>query len=255
MATRYRQRHYIRPRGKIKARGQSREHFHPQFFLTALLVTLSLLGACAVAPRLVSVVAPSEPSITLTDAGLRLTVLPNTWSAYPWELPRYYTPVEVRIENARGDDVQIRYEDFLALDDGHRQYRAVPPAEVARAMSGGLDPGGPTRGPRPILLAGPWYPYRPWYWGSYYGPYYGPYGPWWYPDPYYYPYAWPRSTAQDVLTLGLREGPLLSGASVQGFLYLQQATARGSVLTVSWTPRLASGAPLATLSAQFRIVR
>jgi hypothetical protein len=102
-----------------------------------------------------------------------------------------------------------------------------------------------------MLVAGPWYPYRPRYWG----PYYGPYGPWWYSDPYSYPYGWPRPSAQNVLTLALRDGRLLPGASIQGFLYLQRVTTQANLLTVSWTPRLASGTPLATLSAQFRIVR
>ena len=214
-----------------------------------MLVALSLLGACAMGPRLESVTAPTEPGVTLTDGGIRWTVLPNAWSAYPSDLSRYFTPVQVRIENARSDDLQIRYEDFIALDDANQQYRAVPPGEVARAMSGGLGPAEPTDKSPSILLAGPWYhPYRPYYWGPYYGP-------WWYADPYYYPYAWPRPTAQDVLTLGLREGRLLAGASVEGFVFLQHATARGASLTVSWTPRLASGAPLETLSVQFRIVR
>ena len=200
-------------------------------------------------PRLESVTAPTEPAVMLTDGRIRWTVLPNAWSAYPSDLSRYFTPVQVRIENARGDDLQIRYEDFVALDDANQQYRAVPPGEVARAMSGGLGPALPTDKAPSILLAGPWYhPYRPHYWGPYYGP-------WWYSDPYYYPYAWPRPTAQDVLTLGLREGRLLAGASVEGFVFLQHATARGASLTVSWTPRLASGAPLVTLSVQFRIVR
>jgi hypothetical protein len=58
-----------------------------------------------------------------------------------------------------------------------------------------------------------------------------------------------------VLRLGLREGRLLAGASVEGFVFLQHATAQGAFLTVSWTPRLAAGTPLATLSAKFRIVR
>jgi hypothetical protein len=53
----------------------------------------------------------------------------------------------------------------------------------------------------------------------------------------------------------MREGRLLPGASIQGFLYFQQATARGNLLTVSWTPRLAGGTVLETLAAQFRIVR
>jgi hypothetical protein len=107
-------------------------------------------------------------------------------------------------------------------------------------------------GLRPTLVAGPWYPYWPRFWS----PYYGPYGSGWYSDPYYsYPYRWPQLSAQNVLILGLREGRLLPGASIQGFLYLQHATARGNLLTVSWTPRFAGGAPLQTLSAQFRIVR
>jgi hypothetical protein len=220
-----------------------------------MLVGLSLLSACATGPRLESVTAPGQPMIALTDGGIRLTVLPNTWSAYPSDLWRSFTPVEVRIENSRGDELQVRYEDFTALDDGNQQYRALPPGEVARAVSSAMGPSGPTHAPASFLLAGPWHhPYWPRYWGPHYGPYYGPYGPWWYPDPYY-PYAWPRPTAQDVLTLGLREGRLLPGANVQGFLYFQRATERGSLLTLSWTPRLADGTPLATLSTQFRIIR
>jgi hypothetical protein len=145
--------HYIRPPRKIKVPGP----FHPARFLwplLPLLVVCGLLGACASGPRLESVVAPSDPSITLTEGGIRLTILPNTWSAYPGNLARYYTPVEVRIENTRDEELQIRYEDFVALDDGKTQYRAVPPAEVARALFGALDLSGPTGGPRPVLLPG-----------------------------------------------------------------------------------------------------
>lgn len=212
------------------------------------LAALSLLSACAAGPRLESVTAPAAPAVTLTGDGIQWTVLPNAWAAYPSDLWRYFTPVQVWIQNGRSDDVLIRYEDFVALDDANRQYRAVPPGEVARAVSGGLRPSDPAEQPPPLLLAGPWY--YP-YWRRNWGPYYGP----WYPDPYYYPYAWPRPAAQDVLTLGLREGRLLAGASVEGFVYLQRATARGGVLTVSWTPHPAGGAPLPTRSAQFRIVR
>jgi len=220
-----------------------------------MFLGLTLFSGCAAGPRLESVLAPGQPGVTLTDAGVRFTVLPNSWSAYPSDLPSYYTPVEIKIENMRGDELQIRYEDFFALDDGNRQYRAVPPGEVARAVSFAPIPPGPTRGPRATLLAGPWYPYWPRNWGPYSDPYYGPHAPWWYADPYSYPYAWPRPAARDVLTLGLRDGRLLPGASVHGFLYFQQATARGNLLTLSWTPRLSSGAAAAAFSAQFRIVR
>lgn len=222
-------------------------------FASGILVGVSVLGACATGPRLESVVAPAQPGVTLTEAGVQLTILANRWSAYPDYLYRYFTPVEVTIQNMRDEELQIRYEDFFALDDGKHQYRAVPPGDVARAMYGALSPSELTTPPGPILLAGRWYPYWPRYRYPYY-PYYGPYGPWGYWDPYYAPYGWPRPGAQDVMTLGLREGPLLPGASVQGFVFFQHATSRGSLLTVSWTPRLMSGAALPTLSAQFRII-
>jgi len=212
------------------------------------LTALSLLCACAAGPRLESVTTPAAPEVTLTGDGIRWTVLLNAWSAYPSDLWRYFTPVRVRIENGRSDDLQIRYEDFVALDAANQQYRGVPPGEVARAVSGGLRPPDPSEQPRPRLVAGPWY--YP-YWRRRWEPYYGP----WYPDPYFYPYGWPRPAAQDVLTLGLREGRLLAGASAEGFVYLQYATARGGVLTVSWTPHLADGARLSTRSARFRVVR
>ena len=252
-------RHYIPPPGKIKTpKGPRVFHRAPRVLWLAgptrgvLLLGLSLLCACAVGPRLEPVAGPTQPGVTLAEGGVRLTLLANTWSAYPSDLPRYYIPLEVQIENLLVEEVQVRYEDFLALDDANHQYRAVPPGEVARAMSGGLRPSGPgLAGPSPMLVAGPWYPYRPRSWG----PYYGPYGPWWYSDPYSYPYGWPRPAGQNVLTLALRDGRLLPGASIQGFLYLQRATTQAHLLTVSWTPRLAGGTPLATLTAQFRIVR
>ena len=229
--------------------------------LPVLLAILGLAG-CA-GPRLEVATAPSQPSVTLTDAGIQLTILPNTWSGYPSDLGRHYTPVEIRIQNDRTEEIQVRYGDFLAVDEARNQYRAVPPAEVARALFGARWPYGdlPSRYGRmpsyPPLLAwpGPWWPYPYWsYRYPYYGyPYYGPY----YPDPFFYdyPYSWSRPTGYDILTLALREGRLLPGARVQGFLYFQQATQRASLLTLTWVPASADGKPLTTLSAQFRIVR
>jgi hypothetical protein len=209
---------------------------------------------------------PPEPSVTLSDAGIHLTILPNTWSGYPRDLGRHYTPVEVRIVNDRAEEILIRYGDFLAVDELGNQYGAVPPGEVAQALFGARRPRDELEGrpdgavaPHPPLLAwsGPWWPYR-----------YGPYGPWspysaypyygpFYSDPFYYhdPY-WPsRSVGYDILTLGLREGRVLPGARVQGFLYFQQATRIGSLLTLTWTPASAEGKALGTLSTQLRIVR
>ncbi|MBI1999677.1 MAG: hypothetical protein HYV46_11050 [candidate division NC10 bacterium] len=227
----------------------------------AALAAPGLLAGCA-GPRLEAAAGPSRPSVTLTDAGIRLTLLPNTWRGSPSDLGRSYTPVEVRIENERTEEIQVRYGDFLAVDESRNQYRAVPPAEVARALSGGRresgDPGwASVRRPpaaTPLLaFHDPWWPYpswpsRPW------SPFFSPYYPYPFAGPEY-PYRWPGAPAYDILTLGLREGRILPGARVEGFLYLQQATQKGTLLTLSWTPVSADGKPLATLSSQFRIVR
>jgi hypothetical protein len=236
----------------------------PAFGIAAGAALIALLTACA-GPRLEFAAAPSEPSVTLADAGVRLVILPNTWKGYPSDLDQYYTPVEVQVENARNEEIQIRYGDFLAVDEAQNQYRAVAPSEVARALFGGWQPRWPPHAfvtgwadapPTVRTVDGPWWPrpfwpYRPW---SPWYPYYSPYSPYPYYDPYY-PYAWPRATGYDILALGLREGRILPGARVQGFLYLQQATHTGTLLTLSWTPVTTDGRPLATLSTQFRIVR
>jgi hypothetical protein len=219
---------------------------------------LVLLTACA-GPRLEVATAPSQPGVTLTEVGIRLDLLPNTWSGYPGDLSRYYTPIEVRIQNDRTDEIQVRYGDFLAVDEAQNQYRAVAPGEVVRALFGSLEPDGhpgrdgPAGIPRGPLLAwrGPWWPYPYRLYGSWY-PFY-PY----YLDPLYYdyPYGWSRPTGYDILTRGLREGRVLPQARVEGYLYLQQATRRGDLLTLSWTPASPDGKALATLSSQFRVVR
>jgi hypothetical protein len=99
------QSYYIPPPGKIKTptpssaqpRSPRTGPFH-RGTRGALLVALSLLCACAAMPRLEPAAAPEQPGVTLTEAGVRLTLLPNTWSAYPGDLPRYYTPIHLQIE-------------------------------------------------------------------------------------------------------------------------------------------------------------
>lgn len=226
----------------------------------ASVLALLALTACA-GPRLEVAAAPAQPSVTLANADIQLTILPNTWSGYPSDLPRYYTPVQIEIQNDRSEDILLRYGDFLAVDEASNQYRAVPAAEVAQALFGRrLPSGNPAWGsagrsptPAPLLAwngpwwPGPYWPYRSWY----------PYSPYYYPDPFFYeyPYRWPRARAYDILTLGIREGRIVAGARVEGFLYFQQATQKGNLLSLSWTPVSADGKALATLSSQFRIVR
>lgn len=210
----------------------------------------ALLAGCAT-PRLEFLGEPGLRDRTLADAGLQLTLWPNTWTGYPSDLARYYTPIQVHIQNDRPDPIQVRYEDFLALDDAQTQYRAVAPAEVVRALFGRGVRSGDAAGSPPLLAYhGPWWPYAPWP----YRPWY-PYGPYGWPWPYSYDYSpWPQGTGYDILARALREGPLLAGAHVEGFLYLQLATRQASSLSLSWTPKAPDGRPLATLQTHFRVI-
>lgn len=212
-----------------------------------VLLPIGALSACA-GPRLEVAGAPSQPSVTLTEAEIGLTVRPHAWTGYPSDLSQYYTPVKVLIENNRPGEIQVRYRDFLAVNNARNQYRAVDPAEVARALYGSR---GPLR-PRLYAFSDPWWSYPYPYWHPYYYPFYSPF----YPYPYLpdYPFGFPRSPAYDVLTRALREGPVLPGARVSGFLYLQMVSHTAQLLTLSWTPVDADGKPLATFRTEFRVV-
>ncbi|HSB71626.1 MAG TPA: hypothetical protein VLT62_20045 [Candidatus Methylomirabilis sp.] len=245
----------------------TRQESWPRAFRFARGAMGAILGAGALAscagPRLEAVASPTQSALSLNQGGIHLALSPNTWNGYPSDLSRHYTPVQVHLENDRSDEIQVRYADFLAVDDAGNQYRAVPPAEVVRALYGSRAPDenrawAQARWARPgaglYVFHGPrwWYPSWPYY--PYGSPFYSPF----YPHPFYdldYPYGWPRATSYDLLTRGLREGRVLPGARVEGFLFLQQATRTGNLLTFSWTPVTADGKPLPAFTAQFRIVR
>ncbi len=200
-----------------------------------------VLTACA-APRLESLAGPTQPEITLAQDGVQIVLRPGERSGIPNELADYVTPIRVRIENTRSDEIAARWDDFALLDEGRMQYRVLPPADVARLVGDRW-----AAAPAPIVAPG-W----PYYWGRPYWavPYWGPYWP---EDFGAYRYAaW---AAQDVLAQALREGRILPGASIEGYLYFQRATAKGSLLTFTWTPRTPAGAALSPLTAQLRIIR
>ncbi len=210
-----------------------------------MLLPLVLLWACA-GPRLELASAPSQPSLTVAEAGIGLTILPNAWHGYPSDLSQYYTPVQVVIENDRPDDIQVRYRDFLIVDDARNLYRAVEPGEVARVLYGGR------RNSEPPLYAFSdpwWYPY-PYAYGF---PFYSPFSPY----PYFpvSPYGYYRMPAYDLLTLGLREGSVLPGARVNGFLYFQLATQTAGSLTLTWMPVGSDAKALVTFRIEMKVAR
>ncbi len=207
-----------------------------------LLATL-LLASCATGPRLQLAGEPERQGASLAQEGIQVTLVPDAWRGYPASLSQDYVPLRVGIQNGRQDEILVRFGDFLAVDQAGNQYRAVPPSEVARALFGSL--------PAPLYAsAWPWWPYP----GSWRHPYFGTGYPWL--DPWWgYPYASPRPVPYDVLTLGLREGRVLPGASVDGFLYLQPLRPDAGSLTLLWTPVLPAGQPITTFRAQFQVVR
>jgi hypothetical protein len=230
--------------------------------MTLCAALAGVLAACAAGPRLQVAGDPPPPSVALSQEGIRVTLVPGAWDAVPSWLPGRYHPIQALIENGRPEEVVVRLADFVAIDQTGTQYRAVPPAEVAQALFGAL--GGrrpsPSAAAEAPLYASAWWPYRarrhwPYYHGPFFGPYYpyGPYSPW--HDPWWgYPYGGPRDTPEDIFRLGLREGRVLPGARVEGFLYLQPLRPEARTLTLLWTPVLGEGRPV-PFRAEFTVVR
>ncbi|HEU5394457.1 MAG TPA: hypothetical protein VFV36_06590, partial [Candidatus Methylomirabilis sp.] len=181
--------------------------------------------------------APPEGA-SVRAAGMVLRALPAAWPGSPADLARSVTPLLLALANEGAAPILVRFEDFLLLDGGSRQYRVLSPLEVVTILYGspparaGILPAFHLQR-HPFLFHGffadPFpYPYDPWY-----------YGP--------VPYAWPPG--RDILRLALREGRVLAGHRVEGFLFFQHATAAAGPFTLSWTPREPeTGRALTTLS-------
>ncbi len=208
----------------------------PFLVLSALLAAGP--AACAT-PRLVPLTpageAPQE-GVIVRAAGLALTALPADWPGYPGDLARSVTPLPLALANEGAAPVLVRFEDFLLLDSGNWEYRVLSPLEVVSILYGSA----PSRSDivpafhlhqHPLFFHGflgdPYYPYSPYYaWA---------------------PSAWPPG--RDILRLALREGRVLPGHRVEGFLFFQHATTGAGPFTLSWIPRdPETGRALATLS-------
>ncbi|MCI0370801.1 MAG: hypothetical protein L0214_05355 [candidate division NC10 bacterium] len=208
------------------------------FLLSALLA--AGLAACAT-PRLVPL-APAgddpQEGAAVRAAGLALRALPADWPGYPGDLARSVTPLLLALANEGGTPVIVRFEDFLLLDSGNREYRALSPLEVVTVLYGSS----PSRSdilPAFHLRRHPFFFHGFLSDPFFYYPYYPSYAP--------APNAWPPG--RDILRLALREGRVLPGHRVGGFLFFQHATAGAGPFTLSWVPRNPeTGQALATLS-------
>lgn len=212
----------------------------PGFPLLALLA--AGLAACA-APRLVPL-APAgdvpQEGVAVRTAGLALTALPIPWPGSPGDLARSVTPILLHLANEGEAAVLVRFEDFLLLDSGSREYRALSPMEVVSILYGST----PSRAeivPAFHLQRHPFF-----FHGFLSDPFFYPYYTYY---PYYAPapYAWPPG--RDILRSALREGRVLPGHRVEGFLFLQHAAAGTGPFTLSWVARdPETGGAIATLS-------
>ncbi len=207
-----------------------------------LLLTLLAAGiaACA-APRLVPLApagdAPRE-GVAIRTAGLALTALPAPWPGSPADLARSVTPILLHLANEGEAAVFVRFEDFLLLDSGRREYRALSPLEVVTILYGSA------ASRTEILPAIHRHPFL--FHGYLSDPFFYPYDPY---HPYYAqaPYAWPPG--RDIIRLALREGRVVPGHRVEGFLLFQHAAAGTAPFTLSWAPRNPeTGGTIATLS-------
>lgn len=132
-----------------------------------LLLTLLALSGCA-GPHLEVAGAPTRPRVSLAEADIQLTILPNAWNGYPSDLTRQYTPVQVQIETigrTRSGSATATFSPWTmsaistgpwrpprwrgpssapALRTAIRPLRTADACRPAPRSSPGLDPGGHT---------------------------------------------------------------------------------------------------------------
>jgi len=209
----------------------------PSLFSLVLSSLLAAgLAACGT-PRLVPLAPAGEvpqEGVAVRAASLALTAAPAAWPGYPGDLARSVTPLLLVLANEGGAPVLVRFEDFLLLDGGNREYRVLSPLEVVTVLYGSALS-------RSAILPAFHLHRHP-----FFSPYSYPYHP---NYPYDAPAPYGRPPGRDILRLALREGRVLPGHRVEGFLFFQHATAGAGPFTLSWIPRdPETGQAMATLS-------
>lgn len=175
-------------------------------------------------------------SITIEKDRIKITAMGMEWKYSPYYLEDYYTPIYVIVRNETEKEVDLKYEDFMLLDDKGNQFRVIRPEQVKDSVPRWEDYNPYWDMPRPYYYwdYGWWRPYRytPWSYTYPYNMYLPPY-------PYYYNYNYPYSypydmydLTSDVIPQALNEGKILPKAQVRGFLYFQKATEYGNDITL-----------------------
>lgn len=213
------------------------------FLLLIAGVGLLMTSGCAV-PQIRPIDSLPGGAAAVSQDALRFTALPAPWPGYDQELYRFSIPVQVLIENNSAEEIEVRYADFLLLDEGRNQYRAFSPDEVSRSLPG--------RAPTELLLAcpGPLFFRHPFFFfrGSFFD------------DPFCCPsfYPSPRYVVQDLARYAIREGRVIPQGKGSGFLFFQRTpvTTTRRVFDLQWTPfDPQKRETIATLSIKVEVLR
>jgi len=219
----------------------------PSLFSLVLSSLLAAgLAACGT-PRLVPLAPAGEvpqEGVAVRAASLALTAVPAAWPGSPGDLARSVTPLLLVLANEGGAPVLVRFEDFLLLVGGNREYRVLSPLEVVTVLYGSALSRSDIL-PAFHLHRHPFF-FRGFLSDPFFSPYSSPYHPFYQYDA---PAPYGTPPGRDILRLALREGRVLPGHRVEGFLFFQHATAGAGPFTLSWIPRdPETGQALATLS-------
>lgn len=146
----------------------------------------------------------------------------------------HVTPIQVRIENDRGEPLRLRYQDFaLEGASGHR-YAALPPFQVEgkdgeyRLAEGSLSVAAPTFYHHGFHLAPIYLPFYPGFSAASHYPFHF--------DPYFYDHYWGHWDTIELptpamLDQALPEGVLDARGEVEGFLYFEPVDERVARVT------------------------
>src|SRR5512147_797016 len=98
------------------------------FVLSAVLVA----SGCVHVPPLTAVrpeqAVPGDPRAGAAEVEkVRMTVHPDDWRGWPYDLDEYATPVEVFVENGSDKEIAIRHSSFSLLVENGFRYDALAP--------------------------------------------------------------------------------------------------------------------------------
>lgn len=157
------------------------------------------------------------------QAGVRIEVQGDAWSAEPLELTDTLTPVLVRLENRSGRPLLVRYSEFKLIEPRGRAYDALPPYRIDEKVVAAAPV------PAPLFQSGNFSAapeYRPYFGDDHLGfwenplpsnhAYYGSHYQRWEVD----------LPTRDMLARAIPEGVIRDGGFLSGFLYFEKVPSR-----------------------------